>query len=135
MKGLGYRTEHPGSTITAGEQLVSETVDAIAASSNGNDTLILVTWDESGGYFDHIAPPPASDADAQPHGPRVPLLAIGPFARKNIVSHVEMEHSSIVRFIEWNWLGDTGQLGARDALVNGIGSMLDPDATGVEIPP
>ena len=46
-----------------------------------------------------------------------------------------MEHSSIVKFLEWNYLGGkTGQLGARDAVVNNIGSLLDPTATGVTIP-
>jgi phospholipase C len=64
----------------------------------------------------------------------VPLLAIGPFAKKGAVSHVTMEHSSIVKFIEWNWLGATGQLGARDAVVNDIGSLLDPAATGTPVP-
>jgi phospholipase C len=72
--------------------------------------------------------------DGQPYGPRVPLLAIGPFARKGTISHTTMEHSSIVKFIEWNWLGGTGQLGARDATVNNLGSMLDPSATGVTVP-
>jgi phospholipase C len=62
------------------------------------------------------------------------MLAMGPFARTNYVSHVTMEHSSIVKFIEWNWLGGTGQLGARDAVVNNLGSLLDPARTGVVVP-
>ena len=46
-----------------------------------------------------------------------------------------MEHSSIVKFLEWNWLGgETGQLGTRDAVVNNIGSLLDPDETGTPVP-
>ena len=45
-----------------------------------------------------------------------------------------MEHSSIVRFIEWNWLGATGQLGTRDREVANIGSLLEPQATGVVVP-
>jgi phospholipase C len=65
----------------------------------------------------------------------VPLIAVGPFVRKNYVSHVTMEHSSIVKFIEWNWLGQkTGQLGTRDTVVNNLGSMLDPAKTGVAVP-
>ena len=72
-------------------------------------------------------PPPTSSVDGQPYGARVPLLALGPFARKGSVSHVTLEHSSIVKFIEWNWLGHkTGQLGTRDRHVNNLGSMLDP---------
>jgi hypothetical protein len=46
-----------------------------------------------------------------------------------------MEHASIVKFIEWNWLGPvTGQLGKRDMAVNNIGDMLDPAMTGTEVP-
>jgi len=48
---------------------------------------------------------------------------------------VTMEHSSIVKFIEWNWLGHkTGQLGTRDTVVNNLGSLLDPATTGVAVP-
>jgi phospholipase C len=136
IKGLGYHTEHPGSgtTISAGEQFVGSIFSALQGSVHARTTLMLVTWDESGGYFDHVAPPPVSAVDGQPYGPRVPLLALGPFARTNHVSHATMEHSSIVRFIEWNWLRKTGQLQARDAVVNNIGSLLDPRATGVAVP-
>ena len=76
---------------------------------------MLVTYDEGGGFFDHVAPPADAAVDHQPYGTRVPLLAIGPFAKKNYVSHVTMEHSSIVKFIEWNWLGghDRAARGAR----------------------
>jgi phospholipase C len=94
----------------------------------------LPPGDESGGYFDHLAPPAASSVDGQPYGARVPLLALGRFARKGHVSHAIMEHSSIVKFIEWNWLGQTGLLGGRDAVVNNIGSMLDASATFAAVP-
>ncbi|MGZ3475757.1 MAG: alkaline phosphatase family protein, partial [Polyangiales bacterium] len=93
-----------------------------------------VTWDEGGGYFDHIAPPAASSVDHKPYGTRVPLLAIGRFARSGHVSHVEMEHSSVVKFLELNFLGKTGQLGGRDLHVNNIGSLLDPAKTGIVVP-
>jgi phospholipase C len=136
VKAIGYRTEHPGDgTIRAGEAFVSGLVEQILASPRyAPSTLVLVTWDESGGYFDHVTPPPASRVDGQPYGPRVPLLAIGAFARKNHVSHVVMEHASIVTFIEWRWLGATGQLGGRDAEVNNLGSLLDPAKTGAVVP-
>ena len=79
-------------------------------------------------------PPATSAADHQDYGTRVPLLAIGRFARRNFVSHVTLEHSSIVRFLEWNFTGSTGQLHARDAVVNNLGSLLDPAQTGVPVP-
>jgi hypothetical protein len=65
----------------------------------------------------------------------VPLVVVGPFARKGAVSHVVMEHSSLVKLIEWNWLGGaTGQLKGRDAVVANVGSVLDPAATGAAVP-
>ena len=65
----------------------------------------------------------------------MPLLAIGPFASAGTVSHVQMEHSTLVRFIEWNWLGQqTGQLAGRDTTVANLGSLLDANATGTSVP-
>jgi phospholipase C len=94
-----------------------------------------VTWDEGGGFYDHVSPPAESTVDNQGYGTRVPLLAIGRFAKTGTVSHTVMEHSSIVKFLEYLYLGGkTGQLGARDAVVNNIGSLLDPAQTGMTIP-
>ncbi|HEY8086235.1 MAG TPA: alkaline phosphatase family protein [Polyangiaceae bacterium] len=137
VKGIGYKTEHPGTgdKISAGVAFVTGLTAAIQASVYAPSTLVLVTYDEGGGYYDHVAPPATSAVDGKPYGTRVPTYALGPFAKKNFVSHVTMEHSSIVKFIEWNWLGQkTGQLGARDAVVNNLGSLLDPQTTGVAIP-
>jgi phospholipase C len=107
----------------------------VLASSQADSTLVLFTYDESGGYYDHVAPPPTSVLDPVPYGPRVPTIAIGRFAKKAFISHVEMEHSSIVKFIEWNWLGGhTGQLGGRDLEVHNIGSLLDESQTGIAVP-
>jgi phospholipase C len=137
VKGYGFRTEHPGylSKLSDGMKFITQVVSAIDKSAYARDTLILVTYDEGGGYFDHMTPPADNVADHQPYGTRVPTLALGPFAKKNYVSHVVMEHSSVVRFVEWNWLNEqTGQLGGRDQNVANLGSLLDATATGVAVP-
>jgi phospholipase C len=137
VKAIGYKTEHPGygDTISAGVAFVSDLLDRVMATPYADHTLILLTYDESGGYFDHVAPPPDSTVDGKAYGARAPTFAIGRFARVNSISHVTMEHSSIIKFIEWNWLQEqTGQLGTRDAVVNNIGSLLDPAETGVVVP-
>lgn len=137
VKALEYKTEHPGQGVkeSPGVAFVADLAQRLAASRYASDTLLLVTYDEGGGYFDHVAPPPASPVDHQPYGTRLPLIAIGPFARAGGISHVVMEHSSIVRFVEWNFLGgDTGQLAGRDAVVANLGSLLDPSKTGVPVP-
>ncbi len=136
VKAIGFRGEHPGygTKLSDGVKFVTDLVNTVEKSCYANNTLILVTWDEGGGYFDHVAPPPTSTVDNQPYGTRIPLIAIGRYAKKGEVSHVTMEHSSIVKFLEYNYTGQTGQLGARDAVVNNIGSLLDPAETGVTIP-
>ncbi len=139
VKARGFHNEHPNvSTISDGIAFVDATVKTIESSSYASSTLVLLTWDEGGGFFDHVAPPPAIDTDDAskpvPYGTRVPLIAIGPFARKGAVSHVTMEHSSVVRFLEYNFLGPVGQLDHDDAKVANLGSLLDPTKTGVPIP-
>ncbi len=130
IKGLGYHTEHPGleTNITDGIHFVQTIVDQIDHSDYAPDTLVLIVYDEGGGYFDHVAP--AAAVDEHPYGTRVPVIAVGPRARGRTNTHVTLEHSSIVNFIEWNWQRQTGQLGARDTVVANIGSLTDP-ALGV----
>lgn len=145
VKARTYRNEHPKwSTISRGVAFVTDTIDLIESSPYADNTLVLLVWDEGGGFFDHVAPPPAPDitvdADAAggpvPYGTRVPMLAIGKFARHGVVSHVMMEHSSVVRFLEHNFLGPhyAGALEHRDAAVANLGSLLDPTTTGIAIP-
>jgi phospholipase C len=141
VKAATYRNEHPRwSNLSRGVAFVSSVVDAIAASPYADDTLVLLTWDEGGGFYDHVAPPATieslTDGTSLGYGTRVPMLAIGRFARRGTVSHVPMEHSSVVRFLEFNFLGPgyVGALGHRDAVVNNLGSLLDPAETGVTVP-
>ena len=138
VKALEYKTEHPGQgvTLSAGVEFLTGIAQHILQSRYRSDTLVLITYDEGGGYYDHVAPPPPSSVDGKPYGTRVPLLALGPFVRPGFVSHVVTEHSSVVKLIEWNFLGQqTGQLGGRDAVVANLGGLLDPAATGIAVPP
>ncbi|HEY2366640.1 MAG TPA: alkaline phosphatase family protein, partial [Polyangiaceae bacterium] len=137
VRAVGYLSEHPGqlTKLSTGVAWVKQMIDAVELSPYAGDTLVILTYDEGGGYYDHVTPPPTSAIDGKPYGTRVPFLAVGPFVKKNFVSHVVMEHSSLVKFIEWNFLGGkTGQLGTRDTVVNNIGSVLDPATTGVAVP-
>lgn len=136
VKTIGYKSEHPGygNKLSAGADAAKAIVDAVLAGPQANETLILITWDEGGGYFDHVSPPPTSTVDNKAYGTRVPMLAIGRFARSNVVSHVTLEHSSVVKFLELNFLGNTGQLNGRDTEVANLGSLLDPTQTGIVIP-
>jgi phospholipase C len=135
LKAAGYRSEHPGSSIklSDGVNWASGVIQQILQSQYKNDVLVVLTYDEGGGYFDHVAPP-GMGSDNQPYGTRIPFLALGPFAKVNFISHQQMEHSSLVKFVEWNWLSATGQLNGRDANVANIGSVLDSTKTGVAVP-
>ena len=145
VKARTYANEHPKwSTISRGIAFVKNAVDIIQSSQYADDTLILIVMDEGGGFYDHVPPPDALptkyDADDTgapvPYGTRLPMIALGPFARAGVVSHAQMEHSSVVRFLEYNFLGPryAGALGHRDAAVANIGSLLDPTKTGIVIP-
>jgi phospholipase C len=139
VKAREFQNEHPNvSKISDGIAFVTHALDLIANSGYANDTLVLLTWDEGGGFFDHVAPPFPIDTDDSgnpvPYGTRVPMLAIGKFARAGKISHAQMEHSSVVRFLEFNFLGPVGQLGQNDGKVKNIGSLLDPTTTGIAIP-
>jgi len=138
IKPLGFKSEHGGggNKISDGVTFVSGAINAILNSPAYRDsTLIILTYDESGGYYDHISTPPTSTVDGKRYAAREPVLAMGFFAMSNAVSHVQMEHASLIQFIEWNWLSGTpGQLQTRDAVVNNIGSLLDSTKTGVPVP-
>ena len=63
-----------------------------------NTTAVFLTWDDFGGFYDHVPPPPALDEYGL--GPRVPMLIISPYAQPGYISHTQYEFSSVLKFIE-----------------------------------
>jgi phospholipase C len=102
-------SDHPGSG-SEGPDWVASVVNAIGASPFWNSTAIFISWDDWGGWYDHVDPP---KMDAMGPGFRVPLLVVSPYARHGYVSHHFHEASGFIAFIEYNF--DLGTLGARDA--------------------
>ena len=92
---------HVKSTRKKMGALRSEVIDTIMRSPMWKDTAIFLTWDDYGGFYDHVPPP---DVDRMGFGFRVPLLVISPYAVNGKVSHQEGEFSSVIRFIEDNWM-------------------------------
>ena len=78
-------------------------------------TAIFVTWDDFGGFYDHVAPP---KTDFYGLGPRVPLLVISPYAIPRHISHSRYGFESVLKFIETNWRLQS--LTARDSLANNL---------------
>lgn len=94
-------TGHPGSGDMAPAFVwLDELLERLRNSPNWESLAVIVVWDESGGWWDHVPPP---QVDAQGFGPRVPMMVISPFAKPGYISSVEMDHVSILRFIQWNW--------------------------------
>ena len=102
-------TEHPPFNPTLGERWVVSIVNRVMESSYWPSTSIFITWDEGGGYYDHVVPPKdftinhGFAQDLVGLGQRVPLLVISPYSRQNFVSHIIMSHLSLLHFIEYNW--------------------------------
>jgi phospholipase C len=90
-------SEHPPANIQVGQQKMAQIINALMASSAWKSTVLFLTYDEGGGYFDHVAPP---RVDAYGLGFRVPMLVVSPWARRGYVSGQLYEHSSILKFIE-----------------------------------
>jgi acid phosphatase len=115
IKPLGINNEHPGySDVYNGETHAVELINDVLNGPNGKDAVIIVTYDENGGFWDHVAPP-VIDTKWGP-GTRVPAIIVSPFAKTGYVDHTQYETVSILSFIEKRW-GLTA-LSTRDANAN-----------------
>ncbi len=125
------RDDHPHADIRNGEAFLSQIYQALIASPNWKHTVLVVTFDEWGGFFDHVAPPlapiPAASATAGDTdgrlGFRVPCVVISPMARRNFIAHEQFDHTSILRMIEWRW--SLPALSSRDVSANNLADVLD----------
>jgi phospholipase C len=107
VKGGYGDDEHPGSnqSTPSAEDFSVKTINQIMNSPYWKDTAIIVAYDEGGGFYDHVAPPTAVKTVDGLVGDstRVPALVISPYAKQNYVSHVQYDHTSILKFLEWNY--------------------------------
>lgn len=112
-KGTG--TDHPPTPTFGGQDFIAQEVNAIEQSPSQcnywNNTAIFVSWDDWGGFYDHVVPPVV---DGVGLGPRVPLLVISPYAKANYISHQQGEFASFDKFIEEDF--GLPSLDQRDAL-------------------
>jgi phospholipase C len=116
IKPLGPDNEHPGYTdLLRGERHVGDLVRAVENSPAWPGTVIVVTYDEHGGRWDHVAPPVV---DRWGPGSRVPAVIISPLAKRHYVDHTRYDTTSILKLIETRW--GLPPLGTRDAAANGL---------------
>ena len=113
-------SEHPEYSFCWGQNWTTRVVNAIMASPMWRDTAIFITWDDYGGFYDHVPPP---QVDRFGFGIRVPLLLISPYAKAGYVDHSLGEFSSVLRFIEDNW--GLSQLTHRDRGAGNLSEAFD----------
>ena len=122
VKPLGINNEHPGySDVALGETHAVELINDVLNGPDGKDAMIIVTYDENGGFWDHVAPP-VIDKKWGP-GTRVPAIIISPFAKKGFVDHTEYETASILALIEKRW--NLAPLASRDRNANPLENVFD----------
>ena len=98
----GDVSEHPPGLVSAGQAYVTSLVNAIMAGPDWKSTAIFLSWDDWGGFYDHVAPP---QVDANGYGLRVPGIVISPYAKKGYIDHQTLSHDAYVKFIEDDFLG------------------------------
>jgi phospholipase C len=108
----GAVSEHPPSLVSAGQSYVTGLINAVMQSPDWDSTAIFLSWDDWGGFYDHVVPP---TVDEEGYGLRVPGLVISPYARTGYIDHQTLSFDAYLRFIEDDFLG---------------GQRLDPQTDG-----
>jgi len=113
-------SEHPPYSMCVGEGWTVAHINAIMRSPLWRSTLIVLTWDDFGGFFDHVAPPVK---DFISLGPRVPTILISPYARPGFIDHQDLDFNSILKFIETDF--HLPPVANRDRQASSLLSSLD----------
>jgi phospholipase C len=101
--------------VTVGEEFAASLIFALMKSKHWEDSAFIITYRESGGWYDHVRPPNAGD---QSYGFRVPALIISPYSKVGFVDSTLYDASSILKFIEYNY--NISSIGKRDATANNL---------------
>ncbi len=105
-------SEHPPASIANGQAWVTRLINAVMQGPDWSSSAIFLSWDDWGGFYDHVAPP---TVDGQGYGLRVPGLVISPYARRGYIDHQVLSEDAYLKFIEDDFLG---------------GARLDPTTDG-----
>jgi phospholipase C len=108
----GEASEHPPSPVSFGQSYVTSLINAVMKSREWSSTAIFLSWDDWGGFYDHVVPP---RVDQNGYGLRVPAIVISPYARRGFVDHQTLSFDAYDKFIEDDFLG---------------GQRLDPRSDG-----
>jgi phospholipase C len=123
-------SDHAGQTDGSGPSWIAQIVNAVGGSQYWNNTAIFVTWDDWGGWYDHVSPPQYNYYEL---GFRVPLIAISPYSKSGYVSHVQHEFGSILKFTEQTF--GLGTLGYTDVRADNLSDMFNFGQTPLQFSP
>jgi phospholipase C len=129
-------SQHPLTDITLGEGFIKATYEAIRNSALWDSSLLIITWDEHGGFYDHVAPPAAlAPGDTAPeakynkfgftfevYGPRVPAVVVSPLIPKNLIDHAVYDHASVLATVERVF--GLNPLTTRDRAANSLDALI-----------
>ncbi|PYX25388.1 MAG: hypothetical protein DMG82_05225 [Acidobacteria bacterium] len=131
----GQASDHPGNNNGTGPSWVASIVNAIGGSSYWSNTAVIITWDDWGGWYDHV-PPPKVIADRTSwgsgyvYGFRVPLIIVSSYAKAGYVSHVTHDFGSILKFIEQ--IFSLPSLGYADAAADDLSDCFNFSQTPLQ---
>jgi phospholipase C len=125
----GSNDDHPHADIHRGQAFVSRVADAVINSPLWDRTALVITYDEWGGFFDHVRPPvlpddrPVGGIDHRQAGFRVPSFVLSPFAPRGAIDSKVTDHTSILKLVEWRW--GLKPLAPRDAAARNLATALN----------
>jgi hypothetical protein len=132
--------DHPHADIRNGEVFLDSIYRAVTTGPAWRKTVLVINFDEWGGFFDHVPPPPGDVTEAERalgytdglRGFRVPCLVISPWSQHGRVPHAVYDHTSILKMIEWRF--GLQPLSVRDAAARNLARVLDFDRPRFEVP-
>jgi phospholipase C len=162
LRAPSYQQGHPGYSDPLDEQhFLVDTLNRLQRLPSWRSAAVVITWDESDGWYDHVMPPIVNPSNDQVHdvlagpgmcgtpkpgayldrcgyGPRIPVLALSPYTRTNFVDHEATAQSAIIRFVEDNWqLGRIGDqsFDARSGTLNAMFDFSHPHRAALILDP
>lgn len=133
--GAGANDDHPDHDIQLGQALIASIYQALASSPQWSNCLFVITYDEHGGFYDHVPPPITTDEnpDFNQLGFRVPAIVIGPFVRKGCAVDTTFEHVSIIKTLATRF--GLPHLNGRVAAAKDLSSCIQPEYLEAPQPP
>ncbi|MCH9688513.1 MAG: phosphoesterase [Deltaproteobacteria bacterium] len=133
--GEGGNDDHPVHDITLGQIFLASVYQALANSSHWNNCLLIITYDEHGGFYDHVSPPTTFDPleQFQQLGHRVPSLVVGPHVRRGCIDSTVVDHVSVLSTITRRF--GLPPLNERVVQTADLSGAINPDLLGDPQPP